>query len=415
MTRKDLSQTDKNDEKLQKDIQILRSALKELTLLPQGIYADLDKYISQLGQDLEDVRKTSTIPAQIHRIQKALAKHLIVRQNRQMVIENHINKSLTNLLHHLTVPPECQTALSSLEKILENQLENETLLQVIEGLTGLIADSSQTEQAQYQDFFQVLTVQLQDFDHYLAYMKQQQNTTAVDLHMLQLQIQSQITHIKTSKNSVPDGQKQLEQIENRVREYQMRQEKREKEQGQQLSILQDLLAKSEILADRLKNLMSAQHFKTNHDVLTGLANRFSYEDRILEAINRSNRNHHDLCLVMLNIDHFSHINELHGHLAGDRLLKKLARLFKQSIRSVDFLARYEEDKFLIILENTSRKFAVSMMEKLRKQVADSRFYAGNNLLEVTISIGIATFELEDTPQRMFDRVAKRLQEGRAAG
>lgn len=413
---------EKKCQKLQKDLFFLKEVLHELTLLPRGIYADLDEQISNLDLNLAKQKNWIHLQKNMELLRDSLSMHLITRQNSTKVIESRINKSFVTLLHHLTVPSELQSSLNNLEKILANQLENDTLLRLVEGLTNLLADSSQTEEAQFEDFFQVLTQQLQDFNHYISQVAQYQDKTAVDSRMLQLHIESHIAQIRDYLHKtmmvddvLPTLMMNLENINQHIRTYKSHEEAREKEQQQAIQTLKAQLEKAHILADTLKTLMSAQHFKTNQDALTGLANRFNYEERIVEVINRSQRSHQVFSLVMLDIDNFQYVNDNYGHLAGDKILKKMAEIISDSIRVVDFLARYEEDKFVIILENTSKKNALSMMEKLCKLIQQARLYAVNNPVDITLSVGMAAFMEEDTPDSLFLRAKQALREAKNTG
>jgi two-component system, cell cycle response regulator len=110
---------------------------------------------------------------------------------------------------------------------------------------------------------------------------------------------------------------------------------------------------------------------------------------------RARRHARDLSFLMLDIDHFKTINDRHGHLAGDYVLKEVARLIQQRIRRDEVLARYGGEEFAIILPETTREGAKSLAEGLRERIEQSRFTFQNEVIRVTISIGVAMLHEKD--------------------
>jgi diguanylate cyclase (GGDEF)-like protein len=99
---------------------------------------------------------------------------------------------------------------------------------------------------------------------------------------------------------------------------------------------------------------------------------------------------------MLDIDYFKVYNDKNGHVAGDKLLKKLAKILKNNIRKIDFVGRYGGEEFLLILPETNHTGAVALVEKIRKLISETKFIGSENQPEkkVTISVGVATFHGE---------------------
>jgi two-component system cell cycle response regulator len=131
---------------------------------------------------------------------------------------------------------------------------------------------------------------------------------------------------------------------------------------------------------------------------------------------RARRHTRDLSFLMLDIDHFKAINDRHGHLAGDYVLKEVARLIQQRIRRDEVLARYGGEEFAIILPETTREGARSLAEGLRERIEQSRFTFQNEVIRVTISIGVAM--LHDSDRASLDlikRADEKLYEAKHAG
>jgi two-component system, cell cycle response regulator len=141
---------------------------------------------------------------------------------------------------------------------------------------------------------------------------------------------------------------------------------------------------------------------------------------LLEALEkelmRARRHLRDLSFLMLDIDHFKKINDLHGHLAGDYVLKELARLIQQRIRRDEVLARYGGEEFAIILPETNLEGARALAEGLREKIEESRFVFQNETIRVTISIGVAMLLDEDrTSMDLIKRADEKLYEAKRAG
>jgi two-component system cell cycle response regulator len=141
---------------------------------------------------------------------------------------------------------------------------------------------------------------------------------------------------------------------------------------------------------------------------------------LLEALDkelmRARRHQRELSFLMLDIDHFKKINDVHGHLAGDYVLKEVARLIQQRIRRDEVLARYGGEEFAIILPETTLEGACALAEGLREKIEESRFVFQGETIRVTISIGAAI--LVEDHRASLDLIKKadeKLYEAKRAG
>ncbi|TMG81154.1 MAG: diguanylate cyclase, partial [Betaproteobacteria bacterium] len=128
------------------------------------------------------------------------------------------------------------------------------------------------------------------------------------------------------------------------------------------------------------------------DPLTRLLNRRALLDRLSVEVDRARRFRQQLSLLIVDVDHFKSINDQHGHLAGDAILREMAMLLSAAIRSVDVVARYGGEEFVVILPETSTEGAATFAERLRIRVAEHRFTLSSEpTLHLTFSVGVATF------------------------
>ncbi len=131
---------------------------------------------------------------------------------------------------------------------------------------------------------------------------------------------------------------------------------------------------------------------------------------------RARRHARDLSFLMLDIDHFKKINDVHGHLAGDHVLKEVARIIQQRIRRDEVLARYGGEEFAIILPETTLEGGRALAEGLREKIAESRFIFQGETIRVTISIGGAALHENDRASMdLIKRADEKLYEAKRAG
>jgi diguanylate cyclase (GGDEF)-like protein len=133
--------------------------------------------------------------------------------------------------------------------------------------------------------------------------------------------------------------------------------------------------------------------KNTLDELSGLHNRRFYDKKITAEYRRSKRNLTPLSLVLIDIDHFKRVNDDYGHQAGDQCITWIAQQIKQCLkRPSDICCRYGGEEFCLILPETTAQGAKALAEIVRAQISDQAFSYKNDLLAITISCGVSTYE-----------------------
>ena len=126
------------------------------------------------------------------------------------------------------------------------------------------------------------------------------------------------------------------------------------------------------------------------DGLTQISNKRFFSEFLEREMARCQRYSRPLTLVMFDIDYFKKINDEYGHLAGDYVLKRMADLIvKKNIRKEECFARYGGEEFAIVLPDTTADRGVILAEKIRTMIEETRFEFENNVIPVTISMGVA--------------------------
>jgi diguanylate cyclase (GGDEF)-like protein len=132
------------------------------------------------------------------------------------------------------------------------------------------------------------------------------------------------------------------------------------------------------------------------DGLTGLYNRRHFYQLGDREYIRSHRYNRPLSLLMLDIDHFKNINDTYGHLVGDEVLKNVAQTCLVRVRGGDVVGRYGGEEFTILLSETNEASAVILAERLRETVSETSFETEKGIVKVTISIGVASIDIDCT-------------------
>lgn len=153
------------------------------------------------------------------------------------------------------------------------------------------------------------------------------------------------------------------------------------------------------------------------DALTGLLNRRAFLDTSCAELQRAARHHYPVSLMMVDIDRFKRVNDTHGHPVGDAVIRALARVCSQTVRSSDLCARMGGEEFALLLPHTEELGALELAERLREAVA-AVAVAGRQAVAVhfTVSIGVARWErgepLEVLLQRADDALYVSKNDGR---
>lgn len=142
----------------------------------------------------------------------------------------------------------------------------------------------------------------------------------------------------------------------------------------------------------LEELKERLHEQAIRDPLTGVFNRRFMMESLEREVERANREMYPLSLVMMDIDHFKSVNDVYGHLAGDQVLKDLARFLEFETRKSDIVCRYGGEEFVVLMPKISAVDARRRAESWRAEFQVFKTAYGDSLISVTISMGIAVKE-----------------------
>jgi len=127
------------------------------------------------------------------------------------------------------------------------------------------------------------------------------------------------------------------------------------------------------------------------DSLTKIYNRRHFMFRYKAEFQRAAKFKLNLAFLMIDIDHFKKINDTYGHLVGDAVIREVARIIRENLREIDFLARFGGEEFSVILPETDKASAIMVAERISTKVSRERILVFDEILGVNISVGVATF------------------------
>ena len=156
---------------------------------------------------------------------------------------------------------------------------------------------------------------------------------------------------------------------------------------------------------RIKRVINEQHLSKERtetleklqklavtDGLTDLYNSRHFFGQLEIEVDRANRYNHPLSLLLMDIDHLKPYNDTYGHLEGDKVLKKIARVIRSCLRKMDSAYRYGGDEFTVILPATRGAEAVVVAERIRSTIGEKKFFPNpEKVVNLTVSIGTAEY------------------------
>ena len=170
---------------------------------------------------------------------------------------------------------------------------------------------------------------------------------------------------------------------------------------EEISLINDSL---EILSESLQRGLEYEDLfeRASQDMLTGLSNRRVFDERIKGMMESARRYKRPLTMLSMDLDHFKDINDTHGHMAGDEVLKSVARVLTEAVRSTDLLVRMGGDEFLLVLDNTDRSSAQVLAERLCRAIDGLDVWADKQV-KLGVSIGLAQLQEAETLSQWLER------------
>lgn len=164
------------------------------------------------------------------------------------------------------------------------------------------------------------------------------------------------------------------------------------------------------LNHKLKQLTYSLAYQAEHDAMTGCLNKAAMTDRIERRIREG-----DICLALLDIDHFKQVNDVHGHPAGDAVLRGVADLLHEQVGQEDWIGRMGGEEFAVLMPQRSLLQGRAFADGLRRVVEAAEFEIGMKRLRVTVSAGVAINQPGEGFDALYARVDTALYQAKSEG
>ncbi len=172
--------------------------------------------------------------------------------------------------------------------------------------------------------------------------------------------------------------------------------------------IQQIRARLQHQRQELSRALALNRELATRDELTGLLNRRQMLELMQLEQRRADRSGRNLVLALLDIDHFKHINDTHGHAAGDRALQAFAATVRASVRNTDVLARWGGEEFVLMLSDTQTDDAADLLERVRCAVAAQALPQGDGTICFTVSAGLAAYTHGETIEQTLEHADRAL-------
>jgi diguanylate cyclase len=169
---------------------------------------------------------------------------------------------------------------------------------------------------------------------------------------------------------------------------------------------------------RIKDLEAKlQHMSelVREDQLTGSLNRRGLDDVFERESARADRRGTPLCMALLDLDNFKKLNDTYGHLAGDKALRHLVKVVKDTLRSMDVIARFGGEEFLILLPETGVDAAAAAMVRVQRELTKHFFLHDNEKMLITFSCGVALRHQNEDQAALMLRADRAMYQAKTSG
>ncbi len=342
-------------------------------------------------------------------------------------IANHAEPVLLRILENIYVSEQSIALAKKIRDQVARGLNWYEFVAVLEDISAVITSSLGQERSEFQRFLNELNTGLGQVQEYVQFSRTLGQEARDSDNALDQAVRTQVSGIASSVENASDigelksaVQHQLDAILSSMDGFRALKNSQDDSNSEQTRILEERLKGMEEESRELRLHLAQQEQKAMRDALTELPNRAAYDRQIRHETEQWRTSQalgvgKELCLIICDVDHFKRINDTYGHLAGDKVLKVLAREISNRVRKSDFVARYGGEEFAILMANTSLEDADRLTNKLRQAIEQCPFHFKEKQVQITMSFGVAAYQPGDTLELVFDRADKALYSAKEQG
>ncbi|MFT6351093.1 GGDEF domain-containing protein [Neptuniibacter pectenicola] len=338
------------------------------------------------------------------------------------ILLKHIGAELLELISGLSVPKDEAPDARALVKRIESGFELPHLPDIVHCVVKLVIKSTSNTSDDFENYLLELSSRLTEVQTFVVDSRHEQQEIGQNQRALDHQVRKdvkQLHHTVKNTNDIKDLKTAVSvQLSGLVRAMDSFKKKEEERESRLQGRYEDLIGKVDEMEQetrKVKAHMEEERLRARTDPLTGLPNRAAYDEYIVQEYERWSRYRTAFTVVVADLDLFKQVNDSFGHLAGDKVLRLVAKVISKNIRVTDFAARYGGEEFVIILPSTSAAEAAQAMDKLRLSLAKSPFNFHSKPVTITMSFGVSEIQEGDSLDEVFNRADEALYQAKEDG
>ncbi len=332
---------------------------------------------------------------------------------------------LVEMLEKLSLPEEQCKKMLKLRQHIEGGISPSALPDIIDQFATIVSSLSMKlldEKREYETYLKSVSGQLSSLDESLlqaseagkkAFESHSEIGQQVEDEMAGLRNHvdkaNNLDQLKSSVNS------RLTFLSKHIEKYRSSDQTNFEASQEKIKLLNDRIQEMEKQSEELQKDVEKHRDLALKDALTGMWNRQALNEELDKEFSRWQRYQTPFSLVVWDLDHFKQVNDKYGHAAGDKVLKTFAQTFMKATRDTDFVARFGGEEFVGIFPETKLNDALTLANKIRDKVANSKFHYQGEPVPITASAGIATIHDDDTIDSLLQRADKMLYTAKSKG
>jgi diguanylate cyclase (GGDEF)-like protein len=409
--------------KSRREIVILKRLITRLTIACRGIDNELDNTLQSITHDLEQPLEISRLIPRLAIVERLVTQQADVIQHQNNHLQQQINQRSHTLIQHQNLPMSLQQDLDHLVSqqpttLLDNHQRIVRLLELYErSIKSLTAtDNKNTLSNDNQPNFSIeLVAELQQIITEIDFINDQgqqlfsirnQLAQGVDQQtLLALLVQVLRLIVSGTHNERYASQRFLNTLNSDLASLQ----KNTAKTASSFSVLHQHRHDFNTGISTIVSNIDQQLTTPDRDKLTLTYNRSAFNDRIEHEYQRWLRYQNPLLLVLIDIDNFTRLNNDYGHHAGDKALKIIAQTISHQLNSTDFIARFNEDAFILLLTDIDQQQCQQLMNDIQTVITQLPLHFKGQSISMSVSICTSFFNHNDTPKNVIQRIETALR------
>jgi len=329
---------------------------------------------------------------------------------------------LADLLGKIEPPPHASDDHRHASEQIAKGLNWYELVSTLEEISAIVLAALERGEGEIRQFLVSLSQRLLDVDQALQASRQHQVERRQSDEALNDTVRQEVAEMQAQVAEATDLERlkaevrvRLDSVVGALDRHKQAEHLRQQSLEQQLDSLTERMRDMEAQAAVIEERMLEQRRLALLDTLTQLPNRQAYDERLQQEYQRWLRYQRPLTLVVCDVDHFKSINDTYGHLAGDKVLRILAKALRSRLRRTDFIARFGGEEFVILMPETGAQEALHAMDEIRIAVEQCPFHFREQPVTITLSAGLAVFDASASPEIVFERADAALYRAKQAG